>query len=207
MTPSIKLNSRTWTLRFKNHRSTILLHVDPLQQLNSVRAELLKAVRQSHPDGKLNGYAIPDDETDILLARPADINDLTLGWEPLEHDDSLDDALVEEKSTGKGKGKAGSSKAKSGKDKLSDCPQGAGLRDGGVVAFKFKGQAQAEREAADEGIEVEDEEKLDGETLVGTETAEKWDVVVPSMEETYGDGEEGEGQEEDIPVPMPRNTR
>lgn len=206
MTPSIRPNSRTWTLRFKHHRTTVLLHVDPLQKLSSVRSELLQAVQQTHPDGTLNGHAIPETETDILLARPTDINDLSAGWELLERDDDLDNAL-EEQSSSKGKGKAGASKAKTSKDKLTDCPQGAGLRDGGVVAFKFRGQTELEDKERDEGIDVEEDEKLDGETLVGDPAAEKWDVVVPSMEETYGDGE-GEGEDEElVPIPEPMNAK
>ncbi|KAK4542852.1 hypothetical protein LTR36_006041 [Oleoguttula mirabilis] len=204
MTPAIKLNSTTWTLRFKHHRTTILLHVDPLQSLSSVRAELLKAVQQTCRDGQLNGQSIPDSETDVLLARPVDINDLTAGWEPLDRDDDLATALEEEKSSSKGKGKAGISKTKPAK--LTDCPQGAGLRDGGVVAFKFKLRAQpaaAERDAVEDSDD-EEWEKLDGETLVGEADAEKWDVVVPTMEETYRDEEEGE--EDEIPVPQPKNA-
>ncbi|TKA31674.1 hypothetical protein B0A50_01752 [Salinomyces thailandicus] len=206
MTPAIPLHSRTWTLRFKNQRSTVLLHVDPLQQLSSVRAELLIALQQTHPDGMLHGQRLPDTDEDILLARPADIHDLTLGWDPLARDEALENALAEESnSTGKGKGKAGASgKAKSAKDKLSDCPQGAGLRDGGVVAFKFKSQAAAER---DEGIEVDEHDGLDNDMLVSAPDKERWDVVVPTMEETYGDGEAGMGNlEDDIDVPMPTNA-
>lgn len=203
MTPAIKLNSRTWTLRFKNNRTTILLHVDPLQQLSSVRAELLKSIQQTHQDGKLNGHAIPEDESEILLARPADINDLSMGWEPLDRDEAVENAIEEEKSS-KGKGKASASKAKSSKDKLSDCPQGAGLRDGGVVAFKFRSQAEAER---GEGLAMSEEEKLDGETLVGANEHEKWDVVVPTMEDSYPEGEPGEANlDDEIPVPLPKNA-
>ncbi|KAK5122583.1 hypothetical protein LTR85_003846 [Meristemomyces frigidus] len=203
MTPAIKLTSTTWTLRFKHHRSTVLLHVDPLQSLSSVRAELLKAVLQTRPDGTLNGHAIPDSEADVLLARPADINDLSLGWEPLDRDDDLADALEEEKSSSKGKGKAGASKTKAAT--ITDCPQGAGLRDGGVVAFKFK--SQQARVEGDAVIDIDEEgwEKLDEETLVGKPVPEKWDVVVPTLEETYReDGEEGD--EDEIPVPQPKST-
>lgn len=203
MTPAIKLNSTTWTLRCKHNRTTVLLHVDPLQSLSSVRAELLKAVQQTRPDGKLNGHVIPDTEDDVLLARPADINDLSAGWEPLEREDEFAEAMEEEKSSSKGKGKAGASKSKA--TQVTDCPQGAGLRDGGVVAFKFRGQrAATERDAVVDSDDEEGLEKLDGETLVGEPAAEKWDVVVPSLEETY---KEEEGAEDDaIPIPQPKNA-
>ena len=74
------------------------------------------------------------------------------------------------------------------------------MRDGGVVAFRFRSEKDAEAANRDEGVE-DMEEKLDGETLVGDPVAERWDVVVPSMEETYGDAEE------DVEVPLPTNTK
>lgn len=89
---------------------------------------------------------------------------------------------------GKGKGKATavSSKAVGGRNakaQLKDCPQGAGLRDHGIVAFKFK-KADGDvvisiEEDEDEGIAVARED------MEGVE--EEWDVVVPSFEETYGE--------------------
>ena len=173
-----------------------MLHVDPLQKLPAVRAELLKAIQQTNPSGHLNGQAIPEDPSEILLARPMDSNNLDLGWEAIERDvdDGLEEALKED-AKGKGKGKAavGSSasakKGSSAKD-VADCPQGVGLRDGGIVAFKFRSEgadAVATRDK-DEGIDVDDEEGgLDGETLVGEERRETWDVVVPTLEDTYGD--------------------
>ena len=195
MTPSIKPTSTTWTLRFKFARTTILLHVDPLQPLPSVRAELLKAVQQTFPSGSMHGTTIPESESDIMLARPVDDADLELGWEALEVDDL---ALGDEESV-KGKGKAK-------KNKITDCPQGAGLRDGGVVAFKFRSQAGGEGEQVMEDSD-EEEEKEDwestGQTLVGEPVAEKWNVVVPTMEETYRDEE---GEEHDLPVLKPRNA-
>lgn len=166
MTPSISINPRTWTLRFKHQRSTILLHVDPLQSLPSVRAELLKAIQQAHPGGKFDGSDIPTSEDEVLLARPADSNNLKAGWEQLGKNDT---DLFSDDEKGKGKGAV---KSKS-RNAVEDCPQGAGLKDGGIVAFKFKSELQVRAS------------NLDGDTLVGE--PEKWDVVVPSMEETYGD--------------------
>ncbi|TKA75653.1 hypothetical protein B0A55_05005 [Friedmanniomyces simplex] len=212
MTPAIRPRPSTWILRFKHHRTTILLHVDPLQKLSSVRAELLKAVRQTCPHGTLNGHTVPDDEGDVLLARPVDSDDLSLGWQALEREDEVEKA-VKEDAKGKGKAAVGSSANKAGKDKLTACPQGVGLQDGGVVAFKFRSELDAVARDKDEGIEVEedDEDRLDGETLVGAGgPPEKWDVVVPTLEETYGDalplagdGAEGEGGEELLSFPPP----
>ncbi|KAK4921001.1 hypothetical protein LTR49_011545 [Elasticomyces elasticus] len=171
MTPTIRPKPTTWILRFKHHRTTVLLHVDPLQSLAVIRAELLKAVTQTNPSGRLNGRTIPQDANEVLLARPSDSQDLSLGWESLEVHE-VEGAARED---GKGKGKA----------------VAVGLQDGGVVAFKFRSELTAAARDEDEGIEVdEDDGGLDGETLVGEGAGapEKWDVVVPTMEETYGDG-------------------
>ncbi|KAK5713323.1 hypothetical protein LTR17_017633 [Elasticomyces elasticus] len=171
MTPTIRPKPTTWILRFKHHRTTVLLHVDPLQSLTAIRAELLKA-----------------DANEVLLARPSDSQDLSLGWESLDVHEG--EGAAREDGKGKGKAVVGTSKRGS-KDKLVDCPQAVGLQDGGVVAFKFRSELTAAARDEDEGIEVdEDDGGLDGETLVGEGAGapEKWDVVVPTMEETYGDG-------------------
>ena len=175
----IQSNPRTWTLRFKNNRSTILLHIDPLQSLSSVKAELLVAVQQTNPDGTFNAHAIPQNADDIELAKPIDINDLSKGWESLE---PKDDLLQEDAVDSKGKAKLGSKKA-DGKNSLKDCMQGAGLRDGRVVAFRF-GKAVEEppppyKAEGDFIVDVDMESKKD-----------EWDVVVPTVEETYGDGQQ-----------------
>ncbi|KAI7169217.1 hypothetical protein D0869_11572 [Hortaea werneckii] len=199
MAPPINLNSQTWTIRFKHQRTTVLLHVDPQQQLDSVRAELLKALGQVCPDGFLHGHRLPDSEADILLAVPTDINDLNLGWDAVDRDEAVENAIEEEKGSGKGKGKAGvTGKGKASAGRSSDCPQTVGFRDGGIVAFKFRTQREAER----------DGNMATDEALVSGGEKEQWDVVVPTLDETYAEGEEAEGAEgvegdEEIPVPTP----
>lgn len=182
-----KPTPQTWTLRLKHHRTTILLHVDPLQSLSSIKSELLKAVSQTHPDGTLNNVTIPQRASDVMLAKPVDINDLEAGWESLEPKGVID-GVFEDEGAGKGKGKVSMVKnnktaATGGKNALRDCPQGVGLRDGGVVAFKFRVQ-DAEKDGRVRG-------DVDGDAVIDIgeeeEENEKWDVVVPSLEETYGE--------------------
>ncbi|WPH01770.1 Hypothetical protein R9X50_00462200 [Acrodontium crateriforme] len=173
MTPAIEPSGSTWTLRFKHNRSTVVLHVDPLQSFSSIRNELLKAIQQTHPSGTLNNHTIPSDADDILLARPVDINDLSLGWETLEQDDN--DGLFDETNRGKGKGKAVVGRGK-GKENPTSCPKVAGLRDGGMVAFKFKSESVGE---------VEEEDRLDDDTLVRGSRDEKWDVVLACAEDEF----------------------
>ncbi|KAI7464459.1 hypothetical protein D0860_04123 [Hortaea werneckii] len=197
MAPPIKLNTHTWTIRFKHQRTTVLLHVDPQQQLDSVRLELLKALEQACPDGTLDGHRLPENEADILLAVPTDINDLSLGWDAVDRDEAVENAIEEEKGSNKGKRKAGATgKGKASASRSSDCPQTVGFRDGGIVAFKFKTQREAER----------DGNMATDEALVSGGEKEQWDVVVPTLDETYAEGEGAEGDEgaeeaEDIPVP------
>ena len=190
--PGTQPNPRTWILRFKLHRTTVLLHVDPLQSLSSVKKELLEAIEQTHPDGTLNGIPIPKNSDEIQLARPRDINDLSQGFESIEpKSSSADDESDAVVGAGQGKGKAAVSGpratgAKNAKAQLKDCAQGAGLRDHGIVAFKFK---RKEEEEAWESIEQEDDGDegivVSKEDMEGVE--EEWDVVVPSYEETYGE--------------------
>lgn len=168
-----KPSPATWTLRFKHSTSTILLEVDPLQKLSTVRTELLHALQESNPSGTINGHKIPQQADDILLGRAIDRNKLSLGYTDIDKDATESSADV----TGKGKAAVGALKAKPGSGKVTDCPQGAGFRDRDVVAFKFRG---------DEDVE---------------DVVEKWDVKIPTMEETYGDEDaaardEGLGMEE-----------
>lgn len=152
---------RTWTLRFKQQRTTILLEVDPLQKFSDVRTELLQALEETNPSGKLNGQDIPKNPDHIKLGRAVDRNHLNLGYTSI--DKSAEEGAA---STGKGKGKSNvAASAKSAAGQLKDCPQGAGFRNGDIVAFKFT-----------DGGDDEEEDEL----------AERWDVHVPTMEETYG---------------------
>lgn len=186
-------NSRTWTLRLKHHRTTILLHADPIQKLSSLRTELLLALRETNPSGELDGYKIPQNADEIILAKPLDINDLSAGWERLEQKASFADDTDASTPDGKGKGKAkaavtavpgagAGAKGKAGANKLTDCPQAVGLRDGGIVAFRFRSEdveAGSGKDGVEEGFEMLEEDKR--------EEAEKWDVVVPTIEETYAE--------------------
>lgn len=60
-----------------------------------------------------------------------------------------------------------------GKRSVLNSPQGVGLKDGAVLAFKFKegGNGRAEKNAKLEDMDIEDA---------------KWDVVVPNFEDEYG---------------------
>ena len=200
--PNANPPPRTWCLRFKLNRTTILLHVDAQQPFASIRAELLAALRATNPSGVLKGtlrdgtpveYPLPESAEDIALAKPKDINDLNAGWETIgdaNEDLLFDDELGFVSAKGRGKGKeaaGGAAKQKQSAAKsVNDCPQGAGLRDGGAVAVRFRwADEKARRQRLIDGDLDVDEIAKEG---MGIDDA-PWDVVVPTMEETYGDEE------------------
>ncbi|KAG8623816.1 hypothetical protein KVT40_008792 [Elsinoe batatas] len=131
-----KPTATTWTLLFKSHTTTILLHVAKDHTFTHIKSELLSALKSRSTDGHFNGLPLPTSPDEISLAKSIDPQDLTQGWEgvePSEEDEEMDRAIEQlDGAKGKGKGKA--------KGLGQDCPAGAGLRDGAVLAFKFAGE-------------------------------------------------------------------
>lgn len=171
----------TWTIKFKNARTTVVLHVDQQQTLSSIKAELLHALRSTNPDGELNGMPLPDSPDDIELAKPRDFANVeAAGWQSIELDAQTDDMdadlfgdAAEDAPKSKGKGKA--------KPKAShkDSPLGAGLKDMCPVAFRFRGQKPATLPAGDdddEGLGLDDDAADD----------DGWHVELPKFEDVYG---------------------
>ncbi|KAF1825531.1 uncharacterized protein K489DRAFT_314979 [Dissoconium aciculare CBS 342.82] len=183
MLKTIEPTPRTWSLRFKHGRTTVLIVVDPLQSLSDIRAELLTALQQASPSGKLNGHDIPQNPDEIKLGIPVNINDLSEGYILLERQD-LDDEDAAPKGKGKGKASAASVR-KPGASTLKACPQGVGMRDGGLVAFKFASEEDVAETEADDFAIVE----------------EKWNVTVPTMEDTY-ENDEASIPDDEIEVPV-----
>ena len=128
---------------------------------------------------------MPQDPDDVLLGVPIDKMDLGKGWVALEIPTHTNgDEVKEEDDDDDDAGGGGVSKKKKGRPKkmvngiggggkggnksvLNASPAGAGLKDGGVLAFRFRGRGEEEDE---DGAE--------------------WDVVVGSVED--GPAEEGE---------------
>lgn len=171
-----------WTIKFKNARTTVVLHVYQLQTLSSLKVELLHALNSAYPSGELNGMTLPESPDDIELAKPRDFSNVESGaWQSIEPDaqDDFDadmfNAGGDVTPKGKGKGKA---RAKGAGHK--DSPLGAGLKDMCAVAFRFKGQKQAPRpvdDDFDEGLGLEDDVLPD---------ADGWNVELPKFEDVYG---------------------
>ncbi|KAH0387410.1 hypothetical protein KCU92_g1824, partial [Aureobasidium melanogenum] len=173
-----------WTIKFKNARTTVVLYVYQLQTLSSIKVELLHALKTANPSGQLNGATLPDSPDDIEFAKPRDLsNPGTSGWQSIEADAPVEDFDADlfgggdftPKAKGKGKGKA---KSAGHKDGLL----GAGLKDNGIVAFRFKGQKTVSRPVGDDvdeglGLDLEDEVAPD---------ADGWNVELPKFEDVYG---------------------
>lgn len=187
--PLVNPTSSTWTLRLKNNKTTIYIHVDRLTPFINIKEELLHALKATNRSGLLHGNTIPDSPEDILFARAVDPNNLEAGWQSLEPEDQEEDVEAlfdqeeEEAVKAKGKGKA---KAASSRGVFKECPAGAGLRDNAALAFRFRGSTPVEKGprvglGLDEGFVDEDEDKVPGYGV--------WDVELPKYEDVYGIGE------------------
>lgn len=89
---------------------------------------------------------------------------------------------------GKGKGKA---TVKKGAENTKECPKGAGLRDGAVLAFRWRGDGTVwlDEEDEDEGLGGED---------TGRREPSMWGIKLASFEDAYGvenEGDVGGGRE------------
>ncbi|KAH7030232.1 hypothetical protein B0J12DRAFT_745260 [Macrophomina phaseolina] len=172
--PAIDPSSTTWTLRFKHHKTTILLHADALQTLTSIRAELLHVLRETAPEG-IAGKALPDSPEEIQLAKLRDTSDPEKGWKLLTQ-------ATAEGGGGKSKGKGKSGGA--GDESL----KAVGVKDNAVLAFRWGGAVDNGLDGADMAIDIEGEDEEDEKGADGG-----WDVVWPRYDDTYIDGLDDEG--------------
>lgn len=160
-------NPTTWTLRLKARKTTVLLHVDPLQTFASIKSQLHAALLETslHDPHTNETIDLPASPSDIQLGRPVDRADpdggFVLGeWEITPSDDE------EDKDT-KGKGKAKAKNTPAGV--VKDCPKGAGLKDRDVLVFRWPGDGT--------GWENEGED---------ASTGGMWGVKLASFEDSYG---------------------
>ena len=102
-----------WTIRFKHGRSTILLLVDPLTSLATIKESLLTTLAERFPAGipptPTNATTVshPSSSADVILASPKNELDLSKGWNEIED--------------------------------ASKSPQELGWKDGCLVAFSYTG--------------------------------------------------------------------
>ncbi|MCJ1421386.1 hypothetical protein MMC32_007749 [Xylographa parallela] len=151
--PTEESNPQLWTLRFKQHKVTVLLFVEQTQPFSSIKADLLNAL-QGRGYSEINQRPLPSDAEDIILGLPIDKNDPSKGWIGLDIP-----AMDMEDETGNKKKMGGK------KSVLNASPLGAGLRDGSLLAFKFRSE-NAKKD--DDGLDLDDSD---------------WDVIMPSYDE------------------------
>ena len=144
-----------WTLRFKNHKVTVLLLVDPGKPFESIKETLLQALNVRNIK-EINGQPVPEDPSEIEFGVPIDRNNLDKGWQTLD---------VPHQANGTQKRSAGGKKSV-----LNTSPQGAGLKDSQAVAFRFHKPSEVDGDE-DEIIAAID---LDD---------PGWDVQIPKDEE------------------------
>ncbi|PVH93466.1 hypothetical protein DM02DRAFT_619265 [Periconia macrospinosa] len=169
--PFTQPSPTTWTLRLRARKTTVLLHVDPLQTFASIKSQLLAALSESTlRDPETNQtITLPTSPLEFQLGRPVDRSDLKAGW--VLGDWEIPPAGDEEDETGKGKGKAKAKKSNTGVGgAVKDCPKGAGLRDRDCLAFRWPGDGT--------GWEEEEEEEA--------QQASMWGVILPSFEDSFG---------------------
>ena len=151
--PRTEIDARLWTLRLKQHKTTILLFVEQTQSFTSIKSDLLDALRKCGRS-ELNGQSIPTDPEDVILGVPVDKNEIAKGWVGLEISAMENGDDLEDTNRGRRKDTV-----------LNGSPLGAGLKDGSMLAFKFRGE---DAETNGDGSEMDDG---------------SWDVIIPSYEE------------------------
>ncbi|KAI4165864.1 MAG: hypothetical protein LQ342_000295 [Letrouitia transgressa] len=149
-----------WTLRFKNHKTTILLFATQNESFESIKERLLEAIKATGRS-EINGMKVPAIADQIVFGVPIDSNDDSKGWIDLEIPEL--------------NGEDGKSSKKT--NVLNSSPLGAGLKDGSVIAFKFR-----KEQSQDDDMDIDDTD---------------WDVVMPTFEEAVADHEEDVEDEED----------
>lgn len=150
-----KSDSRSCTLLFKKHKTTVLLSLQPHEPLTSGKEKLLGALA-SRGLRDINGDAIPNDPAEIELGVPVDKSDLEKGWMRLATD------IPSQKDEG-------AAKKTTAKPKSTATVQAAGLQNGSSVAFRFrKPTEEAVGDELDTDLDLNDP---------------GWDVIIPSFDD------------------------
>lgn len=113
------------TLLFKKNKITILLSLQPHEQLDAVKQKVLQALKERDVR-EINGDAVPDEPTEIEFGVPIDRSDLDKGWTRLK-------PITAKNDNGKKSGKA-----------LADTILDSDLGNGNWVAFRFRKAGPAE---------------------------------------------------------------
>lgn len=188
---STRPSPSTWTVRFKRHKTTVLLHADSQETIASIKQELLNALRETSSDGITEGTPLPDRPEEIYLARPRDINDHSAGWKRVADCQGAGRGRGRAvPSKGKGKEKEGSSRPPKGVD--AESLKTLGFKDNAVLAFKFASEVESEGDAKKRKADAMEEDELTFEGEDEDDIQEHWDVMIPKWEDQYGVENEGD---------------
>lgn len=171
---------QTWTLRLKSRKTTVLLHVDPLHTFTTIKSYLYDALQETGLKDFETGESIPlpSAPSEIQLGRPVNINDAHEGFRLGEWE--YPEVEGDEDSKGKGKAKAGrkpNGGATATAANVKDCPKGAGLKDGSVLAFRWAGDGIWD---GSDDMDVDLDERRAGKEV------DMWGVKLASFEDAYG---------------------
>lgn len=128
----------SWTLRFKKHKTTVLLMVPAHESIASTKEMLLHALK-SRGITEINGDPVPDDPSEIEFGVPIDRNELEKGWT------RLDVELANGEKT--------SGRVKNG---TKASLQSADIRNGQPIAFRFRKASDENQDKDDLELELED---------------------------------------------------
>jgi hypothetical protein len=145
----------SWTLRFKKHKTTVLLMLPAQESIPSAKEKLHNALKARNIR-EVNGDPVPEHPADIELGIPIDRNEPEKGWVRLD------------RQTGEAEDEGTNGAGRPKKRSLADSLQGADIRDGQAIAFRFKRAPGGVGEVADSDEDFED---------LG------WDVVLPSLDD------------------------
>lgn len=114
--------------------------MDQSQSFTSIKQDLLEAILSTGLS-ELNGHPLPSDPDDVILGVPIDKNDSDKGWVKIRIPEAKED-------------EEGGHKSKKVKrdSVVNSSPLGAGLKDGSMVAFRFK--TDEEDDLTEEGFDV-----------------------------------------------------
>lgn len=114
--------------------------MDQSQSFTSIKQDLLEAILSTGLS-ELNGHPLPSDPDDVILGVPIDKNDPDRGWVDIHIPEAKEDEEEAHKS-----------KKVKRDSVVNSSPLGAGLKDGSMVAFRFK--RDEEDDLTDEGFDV-----------------------------------------------------
>ena len=146
--PKTKVGQSGFTLRFKIHRLTVLLACNETESFETLKNDVLDAIKATGLKD-IDGEKLPEEPQDVIFGVPMDKNNMDKGWVNLE---------IPEFDEGETKKKGGVKKG----SVLNASPVGAGLKDGDMLAVRF-------RKAPIDEMELDDD----------------WEVTLPNLDDAY----------------------